>query len=207
MKGFFQFIFSKVFLKHLIIATVVFVALVFITLQLLKNYTHHGEEVEVPALKGLNMPSTIQILEQNNLTYEVIDSLFVADKPPGTVLEQMPPAGSKVKKGRSIYLTINTKTKKRVPLPDVEELSYRQARAMLESVGLKVEQVQHVPAEYSDLVVGVIFKGDKVMPGTRIEIGSGITLMVSEAAGQNEEIDSLSKYPPSVQDGDAESFF
>ncbi|MDR1698738.1 MAG: PASTA domain-containing protein [Prevotellaceae bacterium] len=187
MTNFFQFIFSKLFLKQIAIALVVFILLVFAVLQLLKGYTHHGEFVEVPEVKGLNMTKTAQVLEENNLTYQIIDSIFVANKPLGTVLEQTPQAGSRVKAGRDIYITVNTKAKQRVLLPEVKELSYRQARAMIESVGLKVDKVEYVSAEYDDLVVDVLFKGVETAPGTRIEIGSGVTLLVGSTSVQGEE--------------------
>jgi len=209
MKSFFQFIFSKLFLKHLLLAVVAFVVLIFLTLQLLKVYTKHGNYVEVPDVRGLNIMATEHVLKENRLSFQIIDSIFVANRPLGTVLEQVPHAGSKVKTDRDIYLTINTRTKKRVPLPDVQELSYRQARAMIEAVGLKVEKVERVPAEFDDLVIGVKFKFAEVTPGTRIEIGSGVTLLVSEASNFREEENSFNNQNqiPPTQDGGFENFF
>ncbi len=178
MKDFFQFIFSKLFLKQIGIAIGVVILLVLVVLQILKSYTHHGESVEVPELKGLNITTTERVLKENNLTYQVVDSFFVANKPLGTVLEQTPQAGSKVKSGRDIYITVNTKTKQRVLLPNVRELSLRQARAMIEAVGLKVEKEEYVPAQYDDEIKGVMFKGKEIEAGAKLEIGSGVTLLV-----------------------------
>lgn len=54
-KQFFQFVFSRGFLKQIGLMLVVLFILIFLTFMFIRFYTNHGEAVEVPALKGLTM--------------------------------------------------------------------------------------------------------------------------------------------------------
>ena len=82
-------------------------------------YTRHGQSLEVPSVKGKSMQQAIDILDDANLEYKILDSAFMADMPPSSVLEQTPRAGTKVKQGRTIYLTVNS-----FNAPTVEAVSY-----------------------------------------------------------------------------------
>ena len=58
-------------------------------------------------------------LQRCNLHAEVIDSVHNDQASRGSVVDQVPPAGDKVKPGRDIYLTINAFTKKQLTIPDL----------------------------------------------------------------------------------------
>ncbi|MDL2222383.1 PASTA domain-containing protein, partial [Parabacteroides sp. OttesenSCG-928-N08] len=61
----------------------------------------------------------------------MIDSVFSKDVAPGSVVELVPKAGSKVKEGRIVFVTINALTAQMGRIPEVEDLSFRQAYALL----------------------------------------------------------------------------
>ena len=72
---------------------------------------------------------------------------------------------------------------RKVPLPDVNDVSYRQADAMLKAIGLKVSSVQYSPSEYKDLVIAVKYRGQTIQAGTRVPEGSSLILIVGSGLG------------------------
>lgn len=149
----------------------------------LNFYTLHNESITVPDLRGLSVESASQILKNKNLRFEIVDSVFMKGKAPGSIVEQIPTAESNVKEGRIIFLSVNSMTAKRVPVPDVRDQSARQAEATLTSVGFEIASLSEVHSEYKDLVVDVIYAGRKVYPGQKLPIGSRLILNVGDGLG------------------------
>lgn len=173
----------KFFKKHPIIKTLVLMVIVFflligITLYGLKLYTRHGKAVLVPEVKALVLPDALRILDREGFRYEIIDSLFIDGATPGSIVEQTPAGGSKVKEGRIIYLSINAYSPRMISCPKVTDMSLRQALASLESRGLNDVRIQNVPSEYPDLVIGIEYRGEPLEPGDKLPIGSSVTLLV-----------------------------
>ena len=81
--------------------------LLFGTLKGIDIYTHHGEAVVVPDVKGMTVGEAGKVFENKGLACVISDSTYVKDKPAGCILDYNPAAGQKVKEGRIIYLTIN----------------------------------------------------------------------------------------------------
>ena len=156
------------------------IVLFFGTLQWLSSYTNHGKEIFVPDLQGLDEQEAEKILTGKKLGYEIIDSIFVKGEKAGTIMEQNPEAGSRVKEERKIYLIINARSPRKVILPDLRDVSLRQAEGMLTSMGLKVGNYEYVPSEYKDLVQDVKYENRIAVPGTRITEGASVTLMVGK---------------------------
>ena len=109
-----NFITSRVFLKHLILAFLLVLIIVVFTLRQLKSYTRHGESFPVPNFTGLTINEIETISEQNDLKYEIIDSTHFNGAKPGVVVEQVPEAGSRVKRNRIVFLTINSTVPEKV---------------------------------------------------------------------------------------------
>ncbi len=176
----------KTILKHIGIAIGIIILLAFITLQILRIYTHHGESIEVPSLKGLSAAEASIVLEEQELLYEIIDSVYKLDLPPGTIIEQTPTAGEKIKKNREVYLVINSYKKPTVSLPDVRDLSFRNAKATLEAMGLQVKNIEYVPSEFKNLVKDLKMNGRILPPGSRVQIESSITIVVGGTSSNTE---------------------
>ncbi len=158
-------------------ALVLLLIVVFVSLSI---YTHHGEANPLPNLSGLTEKQFQDIIKKNNLRYKIIDSVHIADKLPGVVIEQTPEAGAKVKRNRTIFFTINAYTSEKVQMPNVVEFSLRDAKVTLESYGLKTGKIIYVPSEYTNLVMGQMHKGKPIERGTSIPKGSGIDLMIGK---------------------------
>jgi beta-lactam-binding protein with PASTA domain len=130
-------------------------------------------------VRGIQVEDAATFLEQNMLRYTVIDSIYSKEVMPGAIVELMPEANAKVKKNRTIYITINAKTEETVSLPDVTDASYRHAYAQLRSLGFDVER-KYVPGDFLDLTVGVEYKGNLVSGGMRVPRSANLILLVSD---------------------------
>ncbi len=146
----------------------------------MNGYTNHGEEIIVPDLHGLDEKESGKMLADKKLLYEIIDSIFVKGEKAGAVMEQTPEAGARVKEDRTIYLVINARSPRQVVLPDLRDVSLRQAEAIITSIGLKVGEYEYVPSEYKDLIQDVKYNKKVVKPGTRITDGATVTLLVGK---------------------------
>lgn len=153
----------------------------------LDGYTNHGVEVETPNLNGMTEKEGGEILALRKLDYEVIDSMYVKGMKPGTIVDQVPKAGAKVKEGRKIYVKIQAYSAKKVALPEVREGSARQAENLLASVGLKVRNLEYVPSEQSGNVIEVKFHDQIILPNTQLIEGSAVTLVIGRGL-TNEEV-------------------
>lgn len=175
-------------LKRILLAIIIFVALVWLTLIGVDFYTHHGESEIVPDLRGLYVEEADLLLTNHGLYPQVIDSVFVRDKKLGTIIEQIPPVNSTVKRNRPIYLIINSRQVRKVPMPDVNDVSYRQADAMLKAIGLSVSSVEYSPSEYKDLVIAVKYRGQNIPAGARVPEGSSLVLVVGSGLGDESSL-------------------
>lgn len=137
MKDFLVKLIKNPYVLNLLLAVVVACALVFGTLKWLDSYTRHNEAVVVPDVKGLGLEEAAEFFKNSNLRYNVIDSVFSKDVKPGAIVELVPMAGSKVKEGRIVFVTVNALTSQMATIPEVEDLSFRQAYAILRARGFE----------------------------------------------------------------------
>ena len=186
LKNFWKNSLGGFILKRLLLAIVIFVALAWVTIALIDVYTHHGESETVPDLRGLYVEEADLLLNNHGLYSVVIDSVFVRDKKLGTIIEQIPAVNSTVKRNRPIYLIINSRQVRMSPVPDVNDVSFRQADAMLKSIGLNVSSVEYSPSEYKDLVIAIKYRGRNISSGMRVPEGSSLVLVVGSGLGGEE---------------------
>ncbi|MDD3321514.1 MAG: PASTA domain-containing protein [Paludibacter sp.] len=187
-KHFWKETFGGFVLKNVLLALLIFVALVWGILIGVDYYTHHGEAEIIPDLRGSYVEEAAVVLAKQGLYPMVIDSVYDREKQLGTIIEQIPPANSTVKRNRPIYLIVNSLQVRKVPMPDVNDVSYRQADAMLKSIGLYVSNVEYTPSEYKDLVTDVKYNGVSILSGTRLPEGSAVVLVVGSGLGNNNSI-------------------
>lgn len=148
-------------------------------------WTFHGQERVVPDVKGQVYTSAAGNVDVAGLRPVLSDSVFDSYARPGTVVEQTPIPGARIKKGGSVYLTIVAFSPKLVTVPDFYNVSVRQARSMFEGLGIK--EIREVPviSEFSGLVLGAKFNGVSLQPGARIPVSAIVTLEVG--SGYEEE--------------------
>ena len=178
MKNFFNFLKSKTFLIQLGLAAVAVLVLVFVALQWLKGTTNHGEFVEVPDFSKMSVMEMREAVEEAGLRYQVLDSSdFNPDYPRFSILDQNPPAGNKVKTNRKIYFTVNPSGYKKVTVPDIIQVTQRNASSMLKAVGLEVERVTYIDELGKDMVYRMKYKGKYIKPGDKLPKTSKVELI------------------------------
>jgi beta-lactam-binding protein with PASTA domain len=178
--GFFYFLGRKKFYIHLLIAVVLGVLLLWATIISLDSFTRHGDVYIVPDLNGQTIP---QILDQNyaeffNLT--IIDSVYDKKAEKGSVVLQHPLPGSRVKQGRHIYLTIVSESPEFVKMPNLKNLSLRQALVTLEAFDLHPGMLDYVDYFARNAIVEQVIDGEPIEAGTEIVTGSIIDLQIGK---------------------------
>jgi eukaryotic-like serine/threonine-protein kinase len=145
----------------------------------LPNTTNHGETITVPNVEGSSISELERFLVNRNLRYEINDSSYSADYPPLTVLKQFPHAGSKVKEGRKIFISINRADPPTVPLPNLIDGSVVNADAVLRSNELKRGRIELVSGPFN-IVKEMKYQGVKLKAGDRVPKGAIIDLVVMD---------------------------
>ncbi|MBN2173397.1 MAG: hypothetical protein JW731_04655 [Bacteroidales bacterium] len=174
----FRFIFSKKFLFNFVLTVVILGILFFALVQLLKVYTHHGKEYIVPNFLGMTMSEVDSMDYTPIYDFFVIDSLYDENNKKGAIVMQEPVPGSKVKKGRNIYVTIVASMPETVIMPDLRDLTLRQAINILESNKLKAGKLIYEPSFDKNAVLEQLFHGDTIAPGDSLVKGSLIDLVI-----------------------------
>ena len=180
LKDFFSFKKNRAFWLNLIAMPAVVIAIIFGVLHWLDDYTHHGQSIIVPNVKGLPLQQAEAEFNKKNLKTVVIDSNFVKGMPAGAVLEQKPTSGAKVKTGRTVYLTVNTAEMPKVAIPDIiDNSSYRQAEARLRALGFKLTAPEIISGE-KDWVYAVKYQEKELTNGEKIPRESVLTLIIGD---------------------------
>lgn len=182
-----DFLRSRPFFIHLLLSSVVALLLVVGIYFWLDRFTKHGETVSVPDLRNVPFSRVGKQLEGTTFRYEIADSsIFLIDKPPGTIIDQDPAPGQSVKVGRTIYLTVTRKVPPRVKIPHLTDVSKRQAVAILMSYGLRSGHVIYEPDVAKDVVLALRYKGRELRIGDEVPKGSAIDLVLGDGKGNTE---------------------
>ncbi len=181
-KDFFSFKNNRFFWVNIIAMVVVVVVAIFSTLEWLDSYTRHGEAIDVPNVKNINIDEAEVMLSNRDLSVVVIDSVYKKNLPAGTIIEQNPVAGSKIKKGRAIYVTINSDKVPLIAIPDiVDNSSLRQAEAKLQAMGFKLTEPEFISGE-RDWVYGLSYKGRQLNAGDRVPREAILTIIAGNGS-------------------------
>jgi eukaryotic-like serine/threonine-protein kinase len=178
MQEFVNFLKNRTFHKHLLLAIgglIIFLLIVFLALRV---YTRHGQALSVPDFTGATLEEVSKIVDQKNLRYEIIDSVFTPGAQPGTVVAQSPSPDTKVKENRVIFLTINAFNPEKIEMPNVVDVSLQQAEAILQTNGLRVGYKHYVPHQAKDYVIRQIYHHHDIAPGSKVTKGSSIDLVL-----------------------------
>lgn len=177
--NFLRFFFSKLFVKQLLWAGLLVVLFIGLCFWGLNQYTQHGKHTQVPDIEALSLETVASVLEQYELRYEVLDSAkFNPNYPPFSVIEQLPTAGSDVKQGRKIYLTVNPSGYRKLSVPNVIQVTKRNAETRLIAVGFELGEISYRNNIGKDMVLEIRYQGDKIEPGVVLPKTSKIDLVL-----------------------------
>ena len=194
--------FKSLFLWGNLAAMVVTVLLFFFGLKwFLSCYTHHGENIEVPDLYAKDLKTAEMMLEDRGLQLKQVATTYDRNLPGGTIVTQSPKAGSSVKEGRQVYVTVNSLTAPKVKIPNViGNKSYRSTQAELQNLEFEVNPTPIYVDGPRDLVMGIDCNGRAVANGEEVAKYSRLTLRIGNGAGDNEgyETEELEELPEDV---------
>lgn len=189
IREFFVKLRSHYLTSHLLAMAVVVILLCISVGFILDIYTHHGQNISVPNLKGLSYDKAYDDLNELGLVIQVNDSGYNKQLPANTILAQTPAQGIRVKEGHIIYVTVNSPSSPTFTIPDiVDNSSLREAEARLSAIGFKLTAPLEVEGE-KDWVYGIVSRGRRVSNGDRISIDAPLTLLVGK--GTTDSIDEL----------------
>jgi eukaryotic-like serine/threonine-protein kinase len=178
--------FTKQLLYNLLIALGIMIVLLLVVQSGLKTYTRHGESIAVPDLRGKSFEEIKTILKGKNLEWQIEDSVYDGSIAPMAVVDQNPKANSKVKEGRTIYVTINATMAPTTEIPDlVGRSSLKYAKMQLESYGLKVGETIYRPDPNYNAVIGIQIKGRNITKKTRVPKGTIVDLILGDGLGNS----------------------
>ena len=172
-------------LKNLIGAVVFVIVLLVLASIGLRVITRHGKTVTAPDFTSLSVKDAQTLAAQSEVKVKVVDSVFVRRLPGGVIYRQQPKAGAIVKKGRSIFLTINSVVPRKVVMPNLYGYSITEARTELKNRGLSLGNLRYVKDIATNTVLGQYCEGKEVKAGDLVVSGSAIDLKV----GVNREED------------------
>ncbi|MDR2963453.1 MAG: PASTA domain-containing protein [Bacteroidales bacterium] len=175
----------KLLLVNFVAIIVVFFIVVIVFRVWLSSYTNHGESIEVPDFSNLTVSEAQTLAERNNIVLMVADTVFDESREGGVIVATKPSAGSFVKEDRTIYATLNSASPLLVRVPNLVNISLRQAQINIENAGLTLGTVEYVAGSAQDYVIDARYRNRPLTAGAKIPKRSAINLVVERggAAG------------------------
>lgn len=143
-------------------------------------YTKYNQGVTVPDVTRVSYEDAISNLRQAGLRYEIIDRRSNEAFPPNFVLDQAPRGNQLVKPNRKVYLTVNASETPMVTVPNLQNISLRNAQIQLQSHGLEPGFVEYVSSRFPNIVMG-----QSIPAGQSVRRGTPVNLVVSDGLGMN----------------------
>jgi beta-lactam-binding protein with PASTA domain len=150
----------------------------------LQWYTDHGEYVSVPNLEGLSTEDAIQALQERNLNYLIIDSIYDRKATPGSIYDQSPTFDSQVKQGRQVFLTIYRLS------PPMEKLGIKQgdyatvAMIKLRNKSIDFDTLYEDNNTLVNSIIRVSQKGRILKASDEIARGSRVLLVIGRSVSE-----------------------
>lgn len=187
-----EFIKTKTFKQNALAAVGISIFLVVFNMFALRLYTNHGDSVEIPDLKGKTSAEASSVLNDLDLRMEIRDSVYSRETPPGTVLGQYPKPGMKVKENRTVFISLCALNQELIPMPQLTDISYRQATNLIAGSGLIAGNIEYKPSEFPNLVLEQKVEGKTIRVGEMIPRGSVVDLVLgTDSNGETSEVPNL----------------
>lgn len=149
----------------------------------LNAITQHGVARTVPLVVGKNLDKIRTELEEKTFEVVVQDSVYYDSLPPSVIVKQVPEADAVVKVNRTIYVTINRTVPPDVDMPNLVGYSFRNAESVLKNQGLKLGDTTFKADFAKNSVLEQLYKGTPITPGTKIKVGTPISLVIGSGIG------------------------
>jgi beta-lactam-binding protein with PASTA domain len=198
-----RYLTSRIFFVQVLSAIAIILVIGYLFMHWLTYATNHGEVIKVPNLARLTEDQVEEKLEELNLEYVMLDTVdYNPSFPKMTVVEQDPIAGMEVKKGRKVYIKLNSNGYTTVKLPNLIQQTFREVEATLKALHLEVGEKEYVPDIGKDMVLeiklnGKILKaGDKILKSSKIDLVLGDGKAGFEDATDSTNVDNIENPEP-----------
>jgi beta-lactam-binding protein with PASTA domain len=165
--------------------------LLFVFLSSLELITRHGKVMKIPSVTGQNVQEARKTLESQGFDVQVLDSVYNDTIPPMQVVKQQPESDNLVKVNRTVYLTINRSVPPEIEMPNLVSMTFRNAALILRQYGLKLKDTIFKPDFARNSVLDQMYQGNSIKPGTKIQQGSAITLVLGNGVGLEFNVPAL----------------
>ncbi|MDR2137017.1 MAG: PASTA domain-containing protein [Synergistaceae bacterium] len=148
---------------------------------LLLRVSRGGARRTVPDVRKLAVARAQTLIQEQG--FEVGDVIYIKDNasPVGTVIAQSPAAPANIPSDKKIHLLVNQPgpgSDGKVPVPDVAQMSERQARELLAASGLKIATVDPV---YSPNATEGLVISTRPAAGESARVGDSVRLKIATA--------------------------
>ena len=103
-------------------------------------YIRKGNSIRLINVRGKILDRGINELKISGFNGVVFDTVYTSNIESQTIIDQYPPSGQKVKKGRTIRLKI-ARPEKMIDVPSLVGQSRRSAEIKIQEIGLKIDTV------------------------------------------------------------------
>lgn len=182
----FKFITHKPLWVNILTGLLIAVILFFVFIFSLNWFTHHDQSMTVPSVVGKSFEDARKLLEEGGFEVEIQDSIYVDTSKPNQVLRQVPESDENVKVNRTVYLTINRSVPPMVDMPNLVGYSYRSAEMALKNSNLRVGDTSFKADFAKNAVLEQRYQGSVITPGTKIRMGSKISLVLGNGVGERQ---------------------
>ncbi len=194
-----DFLTSSYFLKNFG-AMIGFIVLMFFLVNLfLRTYTAHGKTVQVDNYVGLKLEEATRKAGSRGFSVSTDEAPFTLDIPRDEVIDQEPKALSRIKKNRTVYLTVIGPPKK-VRLPEFQDFAddFNQYRLKLETLELEYDIKERIfnPDYEANTIEHIFHEGrkytiDDIRRGVEVEQGSRISFVITKTESDMVRLPSL----------------
>lgn len=145
---------------------------------ILPEYTRHEQGVSVPDVTRISYEDAVEKLESAGLRYEMVSRRAQSSYPASYVLDQDPKPLEIVKPNRKVYLTINSETRPKAVVPNVTNMSLRNATIQIENSGLILGTITYESNRFRNTVLR-----QSLAPGDTVAKGIAVNVVVSDGLG------------------------
>ena len=142
--------------------------------------TGNGKTEKVPNVIGLDVVAAQKNIKSLGFDVVLQDSIYVDTLARNGVLRQTPEADEIVKKGRTIYLTVNRVIAPQVDMPNLIGFSLKSAQTYLKVLGLRVGAINLVTNRNKNVIIDQLVGYNSIAPGTKISSGTMINFTVGD---------------------------
>ncbi len=184
------FLKSPVFLKNIGLMLVVLLIGFWLLNVILRGYTNHNESMQVDNYVGMDLEDAKRKIRKKDFEIEVKE---IFGQPADEVTMQYPDPLSRVKEGRTIYLTVKNGKREKTLIPDFSiDDNFENYKKSLTARGLNYIEIKEFSAKLSEnTVLYVSYKGEKL---------SGLTLRRGQEASKGDTVTCYvtTRYSPTI---------